>query len=150
MSKVIKIGVAKTSGEQIIDLDAVEIIAGKGIVNDRHFSENNDDRCQITLIESENIDFYNSKTKNDIPYINFRRNIITKGIKLNSLLEKKINNNIIFKVRELEETARQNEIKMKKLSNKGKKNDWKKLLNNKIAKKIENTFNSEMKELNYL
>tara|TARA_Y100000590_G_scaffold450371_1_gene589926 strand:+ start:598 stop:1044 length:447 start_codon:yes stop_codon:yes gene_type:complete len=91
MSKVIKIGVAKTSGEQIIDLDAVEIIAGKGIVNDRHFSENNDDRCQITLIESENIDFYNSKTKNDIPYINFRRNIITKGIKLNSLLEKKIN-----------------------------------------------------------
>ena len=34
-------------------------MAGKGITGDRHFSENKNDREQITLIESENIDEYN-------------------------------------------------------------------------------------------
>ena len=34
--------------------------------------------------------------------------------------------------------------------NLGIKNDWKKLLNNKIVKKIENAFSKEMKELGYL
>ena len=34
--------------------------------------------------------------------------------------------------------------------NLGIKNDWKKLLNNKIVEKIENTFSKEMKELGYL
>ena len=44
----------------------------------------------MSLIESENIDEYNIKFGLDIPYINFRRNIITKGIKLNDLIGKKL------------------------------------------------------------
>ncbi len=41
------------------EVNTVEVIASKGIVNDRYFNENNDQALQITLIESENIDYYN-------------------------------------------------------------------------------------------
>ena len=44
----------------------------------------------MSLIESENIDYYNSKYRLDIPYLDFRRNIITQGIRLNDLIGKKI------------------------------------------------------------
>ena len=64
----------------------VETIPGKGLVNDRHFKENNDKRCQITLIEIENINFYNKISRTSLPAINFRRNIITEGILLNELV----------------------------------------------------------------
>ena len=42
------------------------------------------------IIESENIDYYNIKYGLNIPYIDFRRNIITKRIKQNGLNGKKL------------------------------------------------------------
>ena len=90
MSKIIGLGIAKNSNQKIEEVSKAELIAGKGIVGDRHFHENNSVRSQITLIESENIDYYNNKSNTQIPYINFRRNVITKGIKLNDLVGKKI------------------------------------------------------------
>ena len=44
----------------------------------------------MSLIESENIDEYNVRFGLDIPYINFRRNVVTKGIQLNDLIGKKL------------------------------------------------------------
>ena len=44
----------------------------------------------MSLIESENIDEYNIKFGLDIPYVNFRRNVVTKGIQLNDLIGKKL------------------------------------------------------------
>ena len=70
------------------DIDSIEVLANKGIVNDRYFNENNDQDIQITFIESENIDYVNKISSTGIPYIDFRRNIITKGIKLNKLVDK--------------------------------------------------------------
>ena len=90
MSKIIGLGIAKNSSQKIEEVSKVELIAGKGIVGDRHFHENNSVRSQITLIESENIDYYNEKFNLKIPYLNFRRNIVTKGIKLNDLVGKKL------------------------------------------------------------
>ena len=90
MSKIIGLGIAKNSNQKIEEVSKAELIEGKGIVGDRHFHENNSVKSQITLIESENIDYYNNKSNAQIPYINFRRNIITKGIKLNDLVGKKI------------------------------------------------------------
>ena len=58
MSKVIKLGIAKKSNKKIEEVEKVELLSGKGIVDDRHFNENNDVKNQITLIESENIDYY--------------------------------------------------------------------------------------------
>ena len=90
MSKVLKLGITSKSGEKIINVQNIEVVQGRGVLKDRHFSENKNKREQISLIESENIDYYNNKSNAQIPYINFRRNIITKGIKLNDLVGKKI------------------------------------------------------------
>ena len=88
MSIVEKICITEKSGEEMQDVSSVEVIASKGIVNDRYFNDNNEQDIQITLIESENIDYFNEKSKTNIPYIDFRRNIITKGIRLNELVGK--------------------------------------------------------------
>ena len=90
MSKVIKLGIAKTSNQKIEEVEKVELLSGKGIVDDRHFNENNDVKNQITLIESENIDYYNDKFKTNYSYLEFRRNVVTKGIQLNDLVGKKL------------------------------------------------------------
>ena len=86
MAKVIEIAISKNFGQKMINVDSIKTIAGKGLVNDRHFRENNDKKCQITLIEIENINHYNQLFKTSIPLIDFRRNIITEGIKLNELV----------------------------------------------------------------
>ena len=86
--KVVKIGISKNKGGKIVSLNDVEAIKGKGLVNERHFKENNDKRCQITLIEIENINQYNKITGTTIPAINFLRNIVTEGIRLNVLVGK--------------------------------------------------------------
>jgi len=88
MSIVSKICISSKSGENMKDVDEIEVVANKGIINDRYFSEKNELDTQITLIESENIDYYNEISKTNVPYINFRRNIITKGVQLNELINK--------------------------------------------------------------
>ena len=90
MSSVLKIGITKKNNKKIEEVSSIEVLANKGILGDRHFNEYNSPYNQITLIESENIDYYNKKYKLNIPYIDFRRNIITKEIKLNDLINKKI------------------------------------------------------------
>ncbi len=90
MSEVFKLGITNTNNKAIEELDSIEVLADKGIVGDRHFKDFNDPYCQLSLIESENIDYYNNKYGLNIPYVNFRRNIVTKGIKLNELIGKKL------------------------------------------------------------
>ena len=88
MNKIINIGIAHKKGNPIIKTDSVEVIKGKGIVDDRKFNENNQKERQITLIEIENINYFNNISKTNIDPLNFRRNIITENIRLNSLVGK--------------------------------------------------------------
>ena len=90
MSEVYKLGISIKNNQPISEVNSIDVIANQGVVGDRHFSEFNDPYNQISLIESENIDYYNIKYGLNIPYIDFRRNIITKGIQLNNLVGKKI------------------------------------------------------------
>tara|TARA_B100001093_G_scaffold116428_1_gene108784 strand:- start:2320 stop:2760 length:441 start_codon:yes stop_codon:yes gene_type:complete len=90
MSKVIKLGISNSNNKKIKEVESIEVLANKGVVGDRHFSDYNDPFCQLTLIESENIDFYNLKYGLNIPYVEFRRNIVTEGIRLNELIGKKL------------------------------------------------------------
>ena len=89
MSKVFKLGITDKNNKKIHEVKAIDVLENKGVVGDRHFSEFNDPYCQLSLIESENIDYYNSKYNLNIPYVDFRRNIITKGIPLNDLIGKR-------------------------------------------------------------
>ena len=89
MGKVVEIGITNTEGKQIQKVDQIEAIKGKGLLNDRKFKENNLCEKQITLIEIENIKYYNNISKTNFPPLDFRRNIITQDIRLNELVEKK-------------------------------------------------------------
>ena len=88
MSKVFKLGIADNNNKKINEVEFIEVLSNKGVVGDRHFNEYNDPYCQLSLIESENIDYYNIKYGLNIPYLDFRRNIVTKGIQLNKLVGK--------------------------------------------------------------
>ena len=126
MSEVSKICITSKSAEEMQYVNTVEVIASKGIVKDRYFNENNNQDIQITLIESENIDYYNQISETNIPYISFRRNIITKGIQLNDLVGKEfLIGNVKIKghrlcapCRYLQEMLKQKNL-VKKLLNRG-------------------------------
>ena len=90
MSEVYKIGISNKNNQKIKEVKSIDVLANQGILGDRHFQEFNDPFNQLSLIESENIDYYNSKYGLNISYIDFRRNIITKGIQLNNLVGKKL------------------------------------------------------------
>ena len=90
ISKVFKIGICKKNSQKIDEISEIKVLSGKGILGDRHFRDHKDHKGQITLIEKENIDYYNNKYKTKIPYIDFRRNIVTEEIKLNNLIKKEI------------------------------------------------------------
>ena len=88
MGKVLEIGISENKSTKIVSVNEVEAIKGKGLVGEKHFKEDNKKRCQITLIEIENINYYNKITGTKIPAIKFLRNIVTEGMRLNVLVGK--------------------------------------------------------------
>jgi len=88
MGKVLQIGISKELGGSISKINQISVVKGKGIVGDRKYGENNNIKKQITLIEIENIIYYNKISSSKIDPLNFRRNIITENINLNELLNK--------------------------------------------------------------
>ena len=90
MSVVYEIGITEKNNQEIEKKESIEVVASKGIVGDRYFHDFNGDREQITLIESENIDYYNNTFNTKFTYLEFRRNIVTKNIQLNDLVGKTI------------------------------------------------------------
>jgi MOSC domain-containing protein YiiM len=88
MSEVKEIGISKNKGEKIIKLSSVNAVKGKGLVGDRKFKDNNEKHKQVTLIELENIMYYNKISKTNFEPSDFRRNIVTKNIELNKLISK--------------------------------------------------------------
>ena len=95
MGEVLRLGITKNNNQPIKEVNSIEVLASKGIIGDRHFHEFNDPYNQLSLIESENIDDYNIRFGLNIPYIDFRRNVITKGIRLNDLVGKKLKVGIV-------------------------------------------------------
>ena len=61
MAIVYKLGISHDNNKDIKEVDFIEVQANKGVVGDRHFNDFNDPYCQLTLIEAENIDYYNIK-----------------------------------------------------------------------------------------
>ncbi|MFT6043999.1 MAG: MOSC domain-containing protein YiiM, partial [Porticoccaceae bacterium] len=83
--------IATAAGGPMSGHGSVSIKAGKGIEGDRYFSQTGKNRSsyrgqpdfEITLIESEVIDAFNKKTGNKFHESDFRRNLVTKGVRLN-------------------------------------------------------------------
>ena len=58
MAKVHKIGITKNKGGHISEVNEVDVIPGKGIVNDRHFKEDNHIK-RLNNTEEENVGYKN-------------------------------------------------------------------------------------------
>jgi len=91
--KVEKIIIAETAGGDMVAQKSAELVAGQGIVGDRYFSsqgtfselllESQD--FEVTLIEQEEIEAFNEVASLDYSASEFRRNIVTRGVRLNDL-----------------------------------------------------------------
>ena len=126
MGKVLYIAISKNFKDRMHSIENVEVIAGHGLVNDRHFKKKNNERCQITLIEIENVKYYNEISKTSILPIDFRRNLVTEGVKLNALVDKEfLIGNVKVKAHDLCQPCKElqdnlNQINLvKKLLNRG-------------------------------
>lgn len=71
----------------MIEVDSVECVAGKGLVGDRFFGYKEDYKGQVTFFSHE---VYERMCEQfqivDLPPSAFRRNLITSGVDLNSLI----------------------------------------------------------------
>ena len=83
---ILAIFVSGKRGERQSAANEVEVVAGCGIVGDRNFRKTRWPGQNITFIESEEIDSYNRNFAQNIPLDATHRNIITQGVRLNSLV----------------------------------------------------------------
>lgn len=69
-------------------LPSCSVVKNKGIIGDRYFDKQNPIGQNISFIAIESIQDYNQKYQQAITAEQTRRNIITKGLDLNSLIGK--------------------------------------------------------------
>jgi MOSC domain-containing protein YiiM len=69
-------------------VNKIDVIAHQGIVGDRNFGQHRWPGQNVTLIENENIDNFNQHHQQNISPQDTRRNLITKGVRLNQLIDK--------------------------------------------------------------
>jgi MOSC domain-containing protein YiiM len=76
------------SGPMVPVLD-INVVAGAGIIGDRYYgSEQRHPGQNLTLIELEEIDSFNSRNGAQIALTDPRRNIVTRNVRLNALVGK--------------------------------------------------------------
>jgi len=100
---IISIFIAPEAAMPMRSVDEARLEEGQGIVGDRYYSDKGtfseklkgSPDSEVTLIESEQIDDFNRRNGLDIDYGSPRRNIVTKGIWLNELV------NVQFRVGEV-------------------------------------------------
>ncbi|EAW30841.1 MOSC [marine gamma proteobacterium HTCC2143] len=78
--------VAKKSKQELQRVNDVQVVFGSGITGDRYFNKAKRPGQNITFIESEAIEAYNTSRNQSISLGETRRNIITKGVDLNALV----------------------------------------------------------------
>lgn len=77
-------------GHPAVEVKEIHCVAGKGIEGDRYFDYKEDYKGQITFFSSEVYESLSSECNvHDKPPSAFRRNVITRGIDLNTLIGRK-------------------------------------------------------------
>lgn len=96
MAQVEAIYIARNSGGVMEYLHEAELTAGRGIAGDRYFAGSGtfskkttgSPGHEVTLIEAEEIDRFNAQQGMSINYGDLRRNIVTRGVRLNDLVDR--------------------------------------------------------------
>ena len=84
--RIIAVCISPTEGGPIKAVTEAVAIAGEGLKGDRYCASDALSKTQLTLIESEVIDALNSELAKALPATAFRRNLVTEGVRLNSLV----------------------------------------------------------------
>lgn len=96
MSKVVEIFVSEAANAPMVQLEKAALEAGRGIVGDRYYTETGTfsellagkpDK-ELTMIEKEFVDEFNQEYGFSYRYCDFRRNLVTEGVRLNELVDK--------------------------------------------------------------
>ena len=94
VGRVEGIFITSAASEPMIALDTARLVAGRGIEGDRYFlgtgfySDGQDGR-QLTLIEAESLDALLASAGIELTPLECRRNVVTRGIRLNELVGKR-------------------------------------------------------------
>jgi hypothetical protein len=85
--------IADAAGTPMRSLTRAELVAGRGIVGDRYFSETGTfsptakkPSQEVTLVEAEEVDAFAAATGTPIRAEALRRNLVTRGVRLNDLV----------------------------------------------------------------
>lgn len=71
------------------EVGEIEVVAGSGIVGDHNFGAKQRYPGQnLTLIEAEEVEAFNERAGKDLVVTDPRRNIVTRGVRLNDLVGK--------------------------------------------------------------
>ena len=96
------INITNKSNDNTCYINQAFLEKNRGIVNDRYYDQFKSVKEQVTLINIEEINSFNSKIIDNIDFKDFRRNIIVSGINLVDLINKKIIvNNVLLKIHEI-------------------------------------------------
>ena len=102
MGRIEAINITNISENNTFYVNQAILEKGKGIVNDRYYGNFKRKKEQVTLINLEEINYFNNKIKKNIEAKDFRRNIIVSGINLNELINKEIKvNEVTLKIHEI-------------------------------------------------
>ncbi len=89
---VVGISISTANSEATELVDQVRAVAGRGLEGDRYFKADGDayedPGRELTLIESESVEAMEHDTGCKIDYKDARRNVITRGVRLNDLVER--------------------------------------------------------------
>jgi MOSC domain-containing protein YiiM len=78
--------VAAQAGEPVVSVESLSLVAGKGIVGDRNYGTHKFPGQNLTLVEAEEIERFNSEFAMAIARTATRRNLVTRGVRLNELI----------------------------------------------------------------
>lgn len=87
---VVSIHIAPERGGPTQEIDKGELVPGRGIAGDHHWAHPNGvPAAEVTLIEAEHVEAFNTDTGQAIEPADTRRNIVTRGVALTPLIGKR-------------------------------------------------------------
>ena len=84
-----RIFVAPVKGAPMKSLEVADALAGQGLEGDRKVAAGREPAAQLTLIEAEAIEAFRGAVGYEMRYDQPRRNVVTRGVRLNDLLGKR-------------------------------------------------------------
>ncbi len=95
--KILAIYIATNTDDAVRAQQSVKVLPNQGIIGDRYYAPQQElaidtlapRKEDLSLISADELEAFNERFELEIPYGDFRRNIITSGIDLNALVGKK-------------------------------------------------------------